>query len=560
MILMLFLKNLILSRKRKKRHKHKFILCLCCFLLIFDLTMYGYIESVEAASLGGVLAVGDALAVANSGGIVGTLLAPEVIIPMALVALGVAGIKYVANSNAVKRIQEKLASDYPEFVVLNGGKNNNDKRPFLKGFYKAGSVFLSGELLKIIYNIASELGIFDGLEENIGYGTVKAFNNSVVLSSNNLRSLGSFEEEIISMYPSSESFIKSLYSRAGRSNYGYIFLEQSNGNPAMWHMISSIEASYPITCSVMNGFTGNENIYYVDLGRSFQGMREEYINSSNHAVTGTTNGYYRYIPFGKGYSTVYNRNTGEPYVYSTMIWSSFGWDTVTSVSGIPVTDNLPYEEEGSVVLPRWNPATSPLPRPEPAIDDDALPVSVPDGYELPIIYPVGDNELPDFIQDPFQWPDNYPVNDPENPTPGAQEDAQEGDLDFIPSLDDNGLTNAGYNSFLVPESIKRKYPFCIPYDMYDIWCIIWYGDNPNSAQKSLNQISTYTSTKSILRLTPVYEWKPPTNVKGFENLNSVIIDLTPFENHARLFRLAVLILWVMNLILTGYKIATGGKE
>lgn len=537
-----------------KGRKIKGAVCLLICVSILSIN----IHEAKASSLGGVVALGDALATAGAGGTVGCLLAPEVIIPMVLVALGVAGVGYVANSSVVQDIAEDL-SELPEgWTVLQGGGNDpNNRRPFLKGFYRAGKVFLSVALLKKIAEIAEGYGLFEGVKRT---GTITYYND--------IETGGK-----VKRYTSIEDVLDASVETINDSNWTKQKADELKG----MLLLNNVDITKPgWIISKMNDPTNNGSIRLTitnidELTISSIYDRGSYLKQVffNEGAVSCYNVNYNYN-YG-----IFNASTGnQTSIYhgfgaynGNFYISSFGALYDAAISGIPVTGNIPsYDVEDGWRLPEWKYNginIDPVADPEGATE--ANPVSLPDGAEIPLIYPIGDEPTvwPEINPEPYRWPDNLP-SDPSDPDPAAQDEAQRGAVDVIPGIDeDPTISNETiFNSLTVPKSIREKFPFCLIYDVYDIYNITFYGVNPDSAKMGFNSdnaefavISSGSTSENIInvgagrsieRKAPRFEWIPP-NIPGFQNMEPIIIDLSMFDEYALKFRFCIYIIYSISI-------------
>lgn len=537
-----------------KGKKIKGAVCLLICVSILSINIY----EAKASSLGGVVALGDALATAGAGGTVGCLLAPEVIIPMVLVALGVAGVGYVANSSVVQDIAEDL-SELPEgwTVLQGGGSDPNNRRPFLKGFYRAGKVFLSAALLKKIAEIAEGYGLFDGVQlnsftnqDNLSYGDklssvpIASMRNYVIKT---LQDLGE-----VSMADRAATVFLAIERDIGTEKAGFFELRRN----ANYVYTVSMFINEDTENIIFNRYNGSVKAYLVN--------NVEHENYGSKYISPDLNFTLQSIESGNdiiiGVHVVENSNNATAYI------SSIGVNA-TEPTGIPVTNNLPsYDVEDGWRLPNWKYNGINIdPAADPEGASEAYPVTMPDGAEVPLIYPIGDEptEWPEIEPEPYRWPNNLP-SDPSDPDPGAQDEAQRGTVDVIPGIDeDPTISNETiFNSLTVPKSIREKFPFCLIYDVYDIYNITFYGVNPDSAKmgfKSDNAefavISSGSTSENIInvgagrsieRKAPRFEWIPP-NIPGFQNTEPIIIDLSMFDEYALKFRFCIYIIYSISI-------------
>lgn len=484
--------------------------------LIFLLISFNCVNAYSA-SLSATLALGDSLSIAAGGGVVGTILAPEVIIPMALVALGIAGIGYVAKSNVVEEIAEELKTNYSEWTVLEGGGGNNNKRPFLKGWFKAGKVFLSEVLLGIIAKIAIEKGLFNGTSSSLDL-TMPNVNNYEVghlytFTAINCANLNDMFDYAIE---------REQYYKDRLINAKYFLSQKVDLNLYTGYVDRNLNHS-------SNGSSA-QDVYVVPLNE---------INLQNVKVKSKTDTYVVFdyqIPMTRYYISDrgINENTGirettqELRIGYTGTWyygigaRSNGYLT----TGIPNSGNIPSVDDEDIRLPNWNnPSIEPDPEADPG--EYALPVSLPDGYELPLIYPPEyPDELPDDLNLPnYEWPDNLP-NNPNYPDPNAQDEAQKG-LGVSTPIVNDPFTDIQKESFLLPDNIINKFPFCIPFDM--VKCV-----------RSL----------SVERSAPNYTW----NYNIANMSGSVNLDLSIFNEAASVFRTCELAVFVIGLIVSTKRI------
>lgn len=504
--------------------------------LIFLLISFNSINAYSA-SLSATLALGDALSIAGGGGVVGTILAPEVIIPMALVALGIAGIGYVAKSNAVEEIAEELKDNYSEWVVLEGGGGNNNKRPFLKGWYKAGKVFLSEVLIGIIAKIAIDKGLFDGVKTTNEYGyDLSNYNDNGLVNINGFANIND-QINYILYYLESVSYptydrVKNIagnlkgYINSELGNitnlYGQVTLDTNSNDYLYVYILDNI--NLPMIGTVNSSVTGDHaNYKVINLNNQISYTRYDSGGDfENYGAVRMTTGNLNSIRAGYNF-TFYSMSNGRGNFSTYPLGLYHNIDN----SGIPITNNVPSINNDEVILPNWNNNPSIEPDPVGSPGENALPVSLPEGYDLPLIFPPEyPDELPENLNIPnYEWPDNLP-DDPNYPDPSAQPEAQEG-LGVSTPIVNDPFSDIQKESFLLPENIINKFPFCIPYDM--VKCV-----------RSL----------SAERSAPIYTWNY--NIAGMSG--SVNLDLSRFNEAATVFRTCELAVFVIGLIVSTKKI------
>lgn len=497
------------------------------------------------------------MAIASSGGLVGCLLAPEVIIPMALVALGLS-VGFASQSNVIKEIADSLENNYSSWTVLQGGgglgDGGNDKRPFLKGWYKAGKVFLSEILIGIIAKIGIDKGYFDGLKQNIDYefdtnitigGQINKLMNMHDLYIFGMNYYNNNAKGILNTVYQSISNVIDTTKYSGfyqlsittNSEYVYVYLIESINLPL------TVYQKNLYSDSVYNVWTNAQNV-------TFRKLRIDVNDGSILSDSIVNNDMMS--PVYIGYTN--NINAGH------IVISGINAGKYVNDEGIPNTGNVPEfdSDTGVTELPDWNPLTQPIATP----DGEALPVSLPDGAEIPLIYPPSEMPLnwPDLTILPYQWPDSLPSD----PTANDQDQAQVGDTDFNPAVDIPENIDGGqiFNSLMLPSDIKKKYPFCIIYDLYDIYNIVFYGNNTDSAVNGINinnaNISSSFQNEFINPVIPSFTWDPPDNVIGLSQVGPVTISLNNFVEVAFLLRFMFLVLTIFDISVGAFELAKGG--
>ncbi|WP_207657108.1 hypothetical protein [Blautia marasmi] len=128
------------------------------------------------------------------------------------------------------------------------------------------------------------------------------------------------------------------------------------------------------------------------------------------------------------------------------------------------------------------------------------------------------NVNPDPAPDPDPTPDPEPTPDP-NPDPSPN-----------PPTD---LTEEEKGSFLLPESIKKKFPFCIPFDLID----------------------AFTVLKSDTRQAPRIKWRLQSEKYDIDY--TFDIDLSVYDEQAELLRTLELLLFIVGLILATRSLIRG---
>lgn len=128
------------------------------------------------------------------------------------------------------------------------------------------------------------------------------------------------------------------------------------------------------------------------------------------------------------------------------------------------------------------------------------------------------NVNPDPVPDPDPTPDPEPTPDP-NPDPSPN-----------PPTD---LTEEEKGSFLLPESIKKKFPFCIPFDLID----------------------AFTVLKSDTRQAPRVKWRLQSEKYDIDY--TFDIDLSVYDEQAELLRTLELLLFIVGLILATRSLIRG---
>lgn len=528
---------------------------LLCFSIVIILTM-SYSHKAYADALSATVFLGESAATAATGGLVGTLLAPEVIIPMALTALGVAGLGYVVGKyDIINQVVADIRSANESFLKEVRGADGAI-RTYVKGYYQNAKSYLDEGLLEII----AKSGINQGLFEGVTGGNIGMVNSSTVPDIGEpykINSLINYEEFA--------TYVKNTIRT----------INNSMNNTQYQRVIDLLD--------YCRGVTGNNNIFYITYNPGGANICMEYMANYNMPIEGTIRGYAgSNIGIGKTFEFeesisveryAIKNSTGVIEKISNSTFRSFplGWGGTANsaatcsnigliredVTGIPVTDNIPYELNLSILLPDW--AYPEL--------DDLLPVSLPWGYDIPAVYPPDIPAIPDALPIPlpdFAFPD-YP-DDPADPDEEAQDKAQRGSADSVtedgaadlPLVSDAEL----FERLKLPAVIRTKFPFCLFYDVYDIYYCLFYGSNPDSARMgfdidrkdfaiigdtsaSENNIDA-ASGRSLAREAPHYEWEVP-NVSGFSNTENIVIDLSEYDDVAQIFRTVIFILFSISI-------------
>lgn len=545
------LQNKDIKKQKKRSFLRFFISLFCIFYISINLIVIDSYK-VYAGSLEPVLDLGGGLAALSATGVAGTLVSAEALIPMILVALGVAGIGYVAGkNNIVEGVVDDLKAEGSDFV-----KQVKDSRGVLRDYivtrYIDGKNYVDKKILEITAKYGLDNGLFDGVNEvnginfpyeiNLGdyeIGTEADYNILIGVASGIHYSYTSMSYKLIEYINNSGIDLSNymVYQFVGnsvpdsqqRSKLEYLrFIPKGLSR----NILNEIAVAY--APNTFHRYRIDENIPYIDI------VYRPLLNENVYTNTGTIS----VIDIGYG-------------VVGDCLVSSIGVTVDDYIEGLPITDNIPKEVAGDIVLPNWISIAI----------ENLFPVSLPDSYKIPAIF------NPDLTLDigigiSIPWVDPFPYPLPDNPAlpdEQAQEKAQEGITDSVPSTPAPSNTEGTFNSMLVPADIRKKYPFSLVYDFYDCWSILWYGVNPDSADIGFKEIKNEKSIKAIannselLRLAPVYEWKPPVSVNGFTNMEPVVVDLSKFDTLASIFRGLFLIIWTTNMWLAGYKIMTGNQ-
>lgn len=168
-----------------------------------------------------------------------------------------------------------------------------------------------------------------------------------------------------------------------------------------------------------------------------------------------------------------------------------------------------------------------MPGVDPAAAPELLPELLPgvSPQELPDLTP--DPQLqPDPEKEPVYWPspDAHPIADPTpgadpNPAPAPSPDSDPGlDFDFDDVVSDVSGDFSGFGL-----SLKDKFPFCIPWDIY--YLLTKLSDAPK---------------------TPVF--KLPLYLPRYGIHEDIVIDLSPFESVSKLSRTFLSLLFAFGLI------------
>lgn len=543
------LQNKVIKKQKNRRFLRFFITLFCTLYFSIGLvTVNSY--SVYASSLGAAVDIGGGFAALGATGACGALVSAEALIPMILVALGVAGIGYVAGkNNIIEEIVEDLKEQGGDFI-----HQVKDSRGVLRDYistrYIDGKNYVEKNIIEKIAEKAIDMGLFDG---------VNIINNIYAGNINNIE-LGLYTGTAQSINYCFNFGYQLDYSDYDLgANYPKYLLELENH-------LNDIGVNMNLyTGWIQVNVTGSSLDAYLILKSDFQNIVITNKNNNNgyiefNALQGVNVYKHTFVSNTWRYVTTTYRNlfVGSKIQAGVLSISAIGMDVIDDVKGIPVTNDIPIEAAGELTLPNWLGL----------VINNLFPVSLPSGYNVPIIFdPSISIPLDISITVPWVNPFPYPLpDDPAVPDYPAQGKAQEGTTDSIPTTPSPSNPEGTFEGMLVPAEIRSKYPFSLAYDFYDCWSILWYGVDPNSAQIGFTEVRNTKSIKNIgdnkaglLRLTPVFEWKPPVSINGFTNMEPVVVDLSSFNPIASIFRGIFLIVWTTNMWLAGYKIMTGNQ-
>lgn len=515
-------------RLRSLRFIKKLSVFFIIFCIVFDLSFSAYANTYTP-----VLDLGGGLPLVEAGAAVAAIVSADAFIPLCLCALGIAGVGFICNRpDIINTITETVENTYSDAVVKIKDSSGVVRR-YYKTTYKNAKNYINQSVLKVIAKSALDMGLFNGVTSSGGDITLWTPAEGEIIPINSLQTIES--SQIVDLY---DLAIK------GGQLLGLSGDDLINYNVCLQQLIDS-----GLDAAEVNGRIGS-----ISYRASWKRLSVSYIydiGSDAFPVSFKVNTVYEYDNNTVGYASapayntkVYQAQIGtSPYIYTQagsilvgqngIAASSFpaignGKATISNVvyDGIPITDNIPVEEDGDLVLPDWAYPTVDDPAAEGVTD---FPVSLPDDYPIPAIWdPAIDPTYPDVLDGDYDWPDDIPA-DPAIPDDNAQDEAQEGDTDYIPSLP--GIDTGTEGSFFVPEGIVNKYPFCIPFDMY-------------RAVTSL----------AVARAAPQFTWNY--NIAGMEG--SVSIDLSRWDSAAVIFRRCEFAVFVIGLI-AGSKNLLGDK-
>lgn len=435
----------------------RFLICILVSIIILSSSY-----KVYADSLGAAIFLGNAASSMAAGEAVGAAVAASAVIPYALAALGIAGLGYIAyDSGLISRAWQAL-KDAGEAVYTFG----SDGVEYIGTSIISGKNFLSESMLKVLAEWGLSEGLFDGV---IGSGTVVSY------------------PENIDEYGFSSSVIENLQSLnwplsvvdLSKEN-GYLTFVNSSSNKVEWEyeLNTGTTSVYLILLRVYNSnnlisHAVSRDTFLVDITKNIGSNRN--ITSNNSYNTGSY-----VIRYGSQMQDVFTgisdfssipvlqdqaASSNNDFIHALDRIILEGDIEAGTISGIPVTDNIPVSAEGVIELPVWDSETISI------ADEVYYPVSLPAGVDIPVVYPVGDEQevldLPAGYIDgkEFEWPDGL-VTDPDFPNDAAQDQAQEGSLevDFeVPSIPSSWMSD-----FLLNSEYLQRFPFCVPGDMVRI--------------------------------------------------------------------------------------------
>lgn len=466
-------------------------------LLIFSMVTVNT-DSSYASGLGGLLAIGTAAETATAGGAVGILAGSGAVIPMILIALGVIGISEILTNDTIMNEIENAIGEF----TYKAKDRTGEFKEYIKGVYKDGKTYFSETLLEQISWILINNGVFEAPAEETGLVNSYDDIDFTGISTDVSTELSKYAYPL--KFGVNQDFTLRYYW-SGWKNGSYKILSHTADVYTIWIKIGtrSIDV-YSVSrepFSVLRGFHGDYTIH--STNNSFSYVHETLQYGSTHVDSNKDNTISITPDFVNSYVSGYP--SGWQLSSESLIWACLNFGVIES-DGYDFTDNIPLEAEGVLTLPDWEGLVVDV------SGDAYYPVEIPEGT-VPVIYPIDyDGELPDVIDVPA-------VDVPEDGTLD-QGDVQEGTYEDIVS--DPVFQDATADSFMVPESIKEKFPFCIPFD----------------AVKVIRGLNTAGSA-------PVFTWDY--NIIGQQG--QVVIDLSIFDTTAQIFRSCFLVIFIIGLIL-----------
>ena len=302
----------------------------------------------------------------------------------------------------------------------------------------------------------------------------------------------------------------------------------SNASGTRFVSCSKLESGYDsilVKTQDVVAATGPEVSYSVLQYNSLKGYTKM-LRSCNAVVSSSTLlnnwGRYDWLDYSSNYSSqsvCLNPAIKTYYQYGSGEISEHAQETIWVHPDIEKT----YKNDGKFdVYPPYNPLQLPT---EKLLQ--ALQQAMNDSDELPEDErePARDKALLDYFNEiglddkPTQKPDK-PVDPGTDPDPGIDPDPDPG-IDPDPDPDD--LTQEQKKSFLLPESIKDKFPFCVPFDI----------------------IEAFTVLKSDTREAP--RIVIPLKAEKYGIDYTFDIDLSVYDEQAKLLRTLELLLFIVGL-------------
>lgn len=494
--------------------KKKVIALISVIIIITSNVSVVYADSLGAAALSSAIFLGGSQSTMAAGGAVGGLAAASSILPWALAALGIAGVGYILSRPGVIEGCTNALKTAGNFVKTIPDKAGNAV-DYVGIQIKNGTSYLSEEVLKIVAKYGLENGLFDGVTTKPSYGTISPdIEGNYIFSNSNTIGMQSLRDYAVSLFPQYYEQITKLCNSAGGYS-GFLTIYGTESGQAELILTTLLD--------------GEDFKLYRDYGDikwllgKYRGTTKK-IDESGNVVTGNMNNISYYLPIGIGIGNILDEVTGNV-IREGVIVSSLGIVSEEVTEGIPITDNIPKEEEEEIVLPNWISDSITIE------GDTCFPVTLNPLYNIPVIYPITvENDVivipgipfPPDIEDNEKVPD-LPDN-PSLPDVSAQEKAQEGVIIDVPVVEEFPGTTE--ESFKLPENIIDKFPFCIPFDLVSV------------GRKFVGS-----------REAPIYT--TTINLNGV--LTEIEIDLSMYNGFASSFRGIVLIVFLCGLMIGTYR-------
>lgn len=486
----------------------RLLLSLVLILCLGSISTY----NVYADSLGAAIFLGGAGSAMGAGEAVGAAVASSALLPYVIVALGVAGLGYVAYDTGLLSSALNALKSAGSYVFDIGGQGVD----YIYTVVKDGKNYISKSIIDIIANWGLEYGLFDGVQVE-GSEVILPDNDNIPQS---YRQYLSNFNGVINI---NRDFAKYFYNYSFYRN-GIMFQKTSNiiNDSVYGTVISSGNSVCILMCSADNFACESGNISSITETPGIMNVR----GVTNTTLAGGTIAYYTSTESGGIDNRDYlksipgvNINDSADINVGAVIWGILNGYVSDLGSGIPITDNIPDIVDNDITLPNWNTESI-------EVEGELYyPVSLPKDYDIPVYYPIGEDslisELPEgmIIDDDYVWDDGLNTN-PGLPDENAQEDAQTGSIGIFPGVE--SIPSSWLSDFVLKSEILDRFPFCIPSDMVRTISIM-RGDGSREA--------------------PVYVWHY--NLAG--RTGEVVIDLSMYNSVAAIMRNGELILFILGL-------------